>query len=311
MKNVLIFYGEERYLSLNKLNQLSSEYQKKLGEYNLVIYDGDVSPATVIQEARALPFLAPKRLIVVKNFFEMQKAKEQEILVNFLKECPETTVVALWEKKVPTGKNFNELTKSANCKAEEFGALAGDNLIKWIQNEVKVRGGNIANQAAQFLVGEVGDQLFQLENEISKLVSFDKEVTVDNIKKLVKANLFSNVFMMVDAFGSRNTNKALKEMHNLIDSGENELYLLSMIVRQFRNLIMVKDLASRGLKEAEIAKELKLHPFVVKKTLSQASSFSFSDLKEIYGKLLDSEMKIKTGSSPQFVLDMLAVEVRR
>ena len=232
-------------------------------------------------------------------------------MLDFLKDFPSTAVVILWEEGKPKDKNFQKVLELKHCSCQEFAKLLGDNLTKWVQSEVKEAGGTIQASTAHFLVGEVGDDLYQLKQEIEKLISFNKDITSDAIKMLVKANLFSNVFDMVDAFGLRNSSRALKEMHKLLDSGESEMYVLSMIVRQFRNIIMIKDLKSKGLSLDEIAKDLKIHPFVVKKTLSQASCFSFSELKVIYTNLLEAEVKIKTGDSPPLVLDLLAAGIIR
>ena len=62
------------------------------------------------------------------------------------------------------------------------------------------------------------------------------------------------------------------------------MYLLDRFVYQFRNLIKVKTGGGKAL-----------HPFVFKKTQSQASNFSFEELKKIYQKLLEIDLDIKTG----------------
>ena len=62
------------------------------------------------------------------------------------------------------------------------------------------------------------------------------------------------------------------------------MYLLDRFVYQFRNLIKVKT-----------GKCADLHPFVFRKTQSQARNFSFEELKKIYRKLLEIDLDMKTG----------------
>jgi DNA polymerase-3 subunit delta len=94
----------------------------------------------------------------------------------------------------------------------------------------------------------------------------------------------------------------------LLDAGEHPLALLGMIVRQFRILIQVKELTERGLSQQEMATRLRLHHFVVKKTMRQAMNFSMDQLEAIYGRLLETDVAIKTGQMDEMLaLDMLVV----
>jgi DNA polymerase-3 subunit delta len=123
---------------------------------------------------------------------------------------------------------------------------------------------------------------------------------------LVADSGLSNIFDMVDALGHRDGQKASRELHHLLDQGDNPLGLLAMIVRQFRLLIQVKELSEQSLPPDAIAKELKLHPFVVKKIGEQARNFSLPQLETIYRRLLDIDIEIKTGqTSDVLALDLL------
>jgi DNA polymerase III delta subunit len=50
----------------------------------------------------------------------------------------------------------------------------------------------------------------------------------------------------VDALGKREGKRAAHELHHLLDQGENPLGLLAMIVRQYRLLILVKELQAQN-----------------------------------------------------------------
>ena len=65
-----------------------------------------------------------------------------------------------------------------------------------------------------------------------------------------------------------------------------------------------------GMNEMAIAKETKLHPFVVKKGLAQGRNFSFEGLKNIYQKLADLDQQVKTGRMEiKLALDKFIVEL--
>jgi len=85
---------------------------------------------------------------------------------------------------------------------------------------------------------------------------------------------------------------------------------LSMIVYQVRNLLVVKELAEKGLMYASIVKKSGLHPFVVKKTFFQCRAFSLEELKNIYRRIFTIDSQIKTGRvEAETALDLLVVRM--
>jgi DNA polymerase-3 subunit delta len=158
-----------------------------------------------------------------------------------------------------------------------------------------------------------------MANEINKLVSFKhlkpktqnpKPITTSDVELLVKAKLNTNIFAMIDALGQKNAKKATKLMDDLLTSGESEGYLLSMISYQFRNLLAIKDLTKKGLNKFQITKQTRIHPYVVSKTIPQCKNFTIKGLENIYQKLLQTDINIKTGKlEPRLALDLLVVEL--
>ncbi len=73
-----------------------------------------------------------------------------------------------------------------------------------------------------------------------------------------------------------------------------------MLARQIKILIQVKQSNGQGLD---------LHPFVVKKAMSQIRKFKMEQLKQLYQKLLDIDLKLKsTNISAHSLLDFWVVE---
>ena len=68
-----------------------------------------------------------------------------------------------------------------------------------------------------------------------------------------------------------------------------------MIVRHFRILIQVHEMAGKNENQHSITQKLKQHPFVIQKTLQQSRNFTSEQLEEIYEKLLEIDVKFKTG----------------
>jgi DNA polymerase III delta subunit len=68
----------------------------------------------------------------------------------------------------------------------------------------------------------------------------------------------------------------------------------------------------QGKTEREIAKRLRLHPFVAKKTSGQATFFSQKQLRAAYDVLKAHDLAIKTGKlTPEAALELLVAELTR
>ena len=314
---IIFLYGEDSYRSRQKLNQIKEKFKKSdPSNINLAILDGEKTSLEEIRKTiQAVPFLAKKRLVIIENLLTKNKNKTLlEELANYIKKrkISESTVLVFWEENKPDERTklFKLLKKPG--RAQEFKLLSGYSLSRWIKGEIEKRGGKIERKAIEKLAAYVGNDLWQMSNEIDKLISYQalKPITSENVEVLVKAKLDTNIFNLIDAIGEKNRKGALKLLQDQIESGAHPLYLLTMIIYQFRNLLIIKDLIEQGLNQYQIQKETKIHPFVVQKTFSQARNFSLNELKKIYQKLLETDIALKTSKiEPNLALDLLITKL--
>jgi len=307
---IIFLYGEDTYRSSQKLKKLKKKYIEKYTDTNLEIFEDDFDFGEIKGAITTLPFLAEKRLIIIKNIFTKKDKKLLENITDILNDIPEETILIFWEKGVPDKRTvlFKALVKE---RSEEFKKLKGVSLTKWIQEEALGRDLKIDSHNAEKLVVFTGGDLWQIKNEIEKIATYkDKgEITSREIDLLVSARVSINIFDFVDAIGMKNEKKSLTLFHKLLEDGQNEIYILTMIERQVKNLILVIDKKAE-LSKMQIAKELGLHPFVVEKALLQSRNYSIGELKNIYEKLAKIDSGIKTGRVDSIMaIDMFIKEV--
>lgn len=116
--------------------------------------------------------------------------------------------------------------------------------------------------------------------------------------RLFREKIPKHVFGFLDALGCKNKKKAFLELHRLLDQGEAPLYLLTMIVWQFRNLLRVKVSKYQSVKG--------INPYVLRKAKNQVKNFEAEDLVSIYKDLLRAEISLKNSPlGPVLILDRL------
>jgi len=291
-------YGEDTYSVYEKINLWKSEFIKRYGgDINLSEIDGEKSIARdIIDAITALPFLAEKRLVLVKNFIADAKNEEQKKLVEKLDEVPDTTVLVFYETEIPDKRLsfFKHLSK--NAKVYEFKKLSGQALNKWILEKTEKEGGKIGIMAITHLAEFIGSDLWKLSNEIKKLVAFANgaEIQSRDIDAIVIPSSETSIFKFTDQLGSSRKQSAIETLHALVESGEELPYIFAMIIRQFRLLIQVKDLLRKGFQKQQIIDRMKIAPFVASNLMNQARNFEADELKQLHRRLLEMDEKIKT-----------------
>ncbi len=285
---ILFLHGQDTYRSRQKLKEIIEEYKKRhQSGLNFIKINFDEKDFGDFKQAvETVSMFDEKKLIVVEDVFKKPESLQEELL-DYLKkrniDSDKDSIVIFWAEEVKAdNKLFQFLKKKA--KVQEFKLLQLSKVKEWIKKYVKEQEGSIESQAIERLMEYVGSDLWRMSNELDKLISFSRDIKEENIKKLVKPKIDVNIFNLIDVLGEKNKKQALRLVHDHLKKGESEMYLLDRFVYQFRNLIKVK---SGGGKD--------LHPFVFRKTQSQARNFSFEELKKIYRKLLEIDIDIKTG----------------
>jgi DNA polymerase-3 subunit delta len=320
---IIFLYGEDDFRSRQKLLQIKDKFltADPVGS-GLSIFDfeeGDFNTKPL--DVLGMPnLLNPKRLVIFKNIIASGKETEQKKIFEYLDknnylEGDENLVVVFFEGSQPKKNNALFKTLEKNAKSQNFEKLSAIKLGQWTLKRIKEIDPktSISNSALEKLAAYSGGDTQALNSEIQKLISFcaGARIEDEDVEKLVSSNLNVSIFETIDALGNNDKKQAARLLHEQLKRGEDPFYIFSMFVYQFRNLLKVADLKERGLaNDYEIAKVSGLHPFVVKKSLAQLRSLTFSKLKNVYHELSELDTKVKTGKIDiKLALDKFLVEL--
>ena len=311
---IIYIYGEDTFRSHQYLKQQIERFKKERDPQgmNVVFLDGQKEESgRVWNEITAMPFLAEKRMVVIKNVLSSKDTEALESLVGGIKnkKVPENNVVIFYQSE-PLGKTkiCAELAKilAKEKWARHFELLAGAQLAGWIKEEVIKRGGAINSTAINFLAQNTGNDMWYLNSLLDQLVTYaeKREITLADAQLFLEEKVDDNIFNIADVVASGNHRLAFKLIQEQRRLGQEEGYLFGMITRQFRILITMRDLFNRqeNISSDQMAKMLALHPFVVKKSLPLMKRLSLDKLKQIYDNLLEIDVKTKTGQADQSLL---------
>ena len=303
--NVYLFCGEDSFSASQKAVLWKRKFLEKYGDLNLLLYHGEELTGGEFQTAlESYPFLSEKKLVFVSDFLKEGSSADQEKVAKLLDNVPDYVVVLFWEHHKPDGRTvlYKKLKKIG--QVEEFVSKTGVVLNNWICACFRQHGVMVGLREASLLADLVGNDLWTLSKEIEKIVTYSAGgaasavgVVVDNsvIETVVCPNPSSSVFKLTDFLGERRLNESLRTLEILLNSGEQVVGMFFMLVRHFRLMSQVKDLAGKGEKPVTIAKKIKEPPFVVSRLFSQIKYFSMEDLQRIYTELMAIDSGFKTG----------------
>jgi len=306
---MFFLHGQDSFRSRQKLTDIIEGYKKahKSG-LSLIYFDaGQKDFSDFAAQLRSNSIFEEKKLAIVKNAFG--DADFQENFLEGIKKFQDSKdIVVIYEagKVDQRTKFFKTLQKTAKC--QDFSFLSGVLLKKWLAFEFEKIGAKISPRALDCFLARADGDLWRQENEIKKLASFKKgkEISVQDVELCVKQNSQNDIFKTIEALAAKNKSQALSLLHQHLDAGDNSLYLLSMFAYQFKNMLILKDLEER--KKSLFLSGL--HPFVVKKTQGLCRYFSLSQLKEIYRKIFQMDLQIKTGQlDPEFAIDLFVAQI--
>ncbi len=189
-------------------------------------------------------------------------------------------------------------------------------LTKWLIARAKRYGGELSPRGAALLANMVGQDLFAADSEIFKLVTYVGEgrpIGEDDLAAVCQYVPEAGIFEIVDAIAAGKGRQALLLVKRQIDHFKAEpMQLLSMINRQFRMLIIVREVSDGGGGEAALRKIPdfeKLPPRAIQSYIEQARRFPNREaIESIHRSLLETDYAIKTGRvEDTLALDLLIV----
>ncbi|MFO0781061.1 MAG: DNA polymerase III subunit delta [Candidatus Gracilibacteria bacterium] len=296
--NIHLFYGEDTYSAWQKSQYWKREFEKKYGEFNAITLEGAALTAADFRETvDSVPFLGEKKFILIRDFLRDGKDDDQKTVAEKLENIPDFSFVLFLEQEKPDARTSLFKTLKKMAKVEEFQPILGPQLAGWIQEQVQERGGKIGRSEAAQLAETVGPNLWQMSQEIEKLLTYanGSPIPSEAIENMASPNVSSSIFKLTDYLGQKNAKSAVKTFDILLESGEDIVKSMFMIVRHFRILIQVKSCTEQRMEKTAITQKLKEHPFVISTALGQSKNFSSELLASVYRKLLQIDTNMKSG----------------
>jgi len=271
---------------------------------------GDLSLAT-LGELAAPSLFSTTRCIVVRAL-ENLPDESVEGLLGYCAEPAEDVALVLVHSGGQKGVGvLNKLRKLATVSEVKSVALKPSEFSRFVSSEARIHGARIDDDAADFLVQAVGQDLRSLSAAAHQLTNdFPGEVlSVERVKRYFGGRAEAKSFAVADAafFGRRAV--ALEELRWALDGGTPPVLVTSAFAAGVRGLAKYVS-ASRGMREADLAREVGVPPWKLRTLRDQSRAWTDGGLAGAITAIAQADADIKGAAhDAAYTLERLVLTV--
>lgn len=308
-KPLYLVVGLEPFQSNEIFNQFKRRFiQGDVGQaLNYELWDGEgLNASQLLNSLEMLPGLFSSeeeiRLIVCQRFDRVSSG-QLEILRDYFNQPSSSTVFLMMAEKVDKRKSWYKAVE-AQGDIIEIREPYDREWPKWSGYFEKRHSKKIAPAAWELLVSSSGRCLSLLATDIEKLDCYvgDKaSIQLADVEAMGASSGGEDVFSFVEDLAMKRKGAALKKYDLLMRSGESDIKLLSIVVRQFRMIEQALRLSKQGINDPKtVAAQIGSHPFFVSKIFEQMKKHSQEEVGRILDLLARCDYQIKIGDGNLF-----------
>lgn len=252
--------------------------------------------------------MAQRRVVVIKDTHKYSEGELRAFFPYLKSPAPTTSLVFIAEG---LKKEFLREVKEGGFHLQR--PFQGE-IPHWIRRIAGELGKEISSEAVEYLQEVIGRDLQGLYNELFKVslyVGDKKRIEVKDVEGVVSELKVTTIFELTKAVGERDLKRALRSLGKIWESGEHYLKILALIARQFRHLLMAKEVLEKGGGKEDIKKKLGIsNPYFLRELSAQAKKFPHKALQDALVSLWETDMVLKRSSlSRRLLLEGLVIRL--
>jgi DNA polymerase-3 subunit delta len=263
-------------------------------DFNYDVFYPSSSAAEVLNAAATLPFMAKRRLLVLKDF-HMFNAAAVKALKSYFKEPSESTCMLILSQKVPAS------SLDIDWKFYPLNINERD-IPEWVRQTALKKGIRLTGDAIDHLIDCAGYEIGPLIMEIEKLSLLGKNtVSSKDLMDSVSMMREYSTFDLVDSLVSGESARAFRILKTLF-SGRSDppaiIGTLNWHYKQFYALWVNKGKRPAKMREKTYRALAKYVP-----------SFKEENFLRIFLSLHEADLGVKSSGKPELVLEALLLKL--
>jgi len=304
-----LFHGKNSHLAHQESKREYDSLCVKFPEYEKITIDATAIEIDKVAESyKSIGMFSSGKILLIKRLCQNKRYPE---IVEDLKSADLENVYILFveDEKIASNTKYFKLF-DLKTEVYEAAVMNKRSFISWSKDILKLNSLEASEEAIYQLAENCNYDTERLEHEISKYtVSGLKRITVEAIKEISPDTHENDIWELIEALNSSNKQiEAITILENLFQSNTDAYYIIAMLVRNLRQMILVKDMSESGFENKEICSKLRIPPFTLPQIKSASSKYTIKALTDLYEKITNMDFETKIGNiEPKVGLTLMLV----
>jgi DNA polymerase III subunit delta len=272
---------------------------------------GDHLTPASLGELSAPSLFSTTRCVVVRRLEEAPEEVHDGILAYAGDPDPDVALVLVHSGGQKGSGLLNRLRKAAAVHEHKSEAVKSSGLAQFLQTEARRHGARIAPDGADLLVDAVGSDLRALAAAADQL-SHDfpgQPLTAEIVGRYFSGRAEVKGYEIADHALAGRTATALEELRWALDTGVGGPAITGSFASAVRGLARLVS-ARRGLRDADLAREVGVPPWKLKTLRTQARGWDAAGLAQAVRAVAQADADVKgAGADPAYALERMVLTV--
>jgi DNA polymerase-3 subunit delta len=254
------------------------------------------TPDEVAASLSALTFGGGTRYVMVDGVETWKPAAVEPLERELASPPPDTVLVLVARGKPP--ERLSKAVAKAGGELREYEAPKPRELPRWTIDRAAEEGLTLDLEAARALVSVVGNNQQRLSREVERLALLahpKTSLTAEHIQRFAAGETSGQGYDLADALVAGDLEQSLRLAERLVERGERPGRLIYPILSGLRRSLRAAELIDAGVSEAQLAKELRVPPWLAKRIGSQARRADRDALERALCAFAELEVAMRNG----------------
>ncbi len=290
-----IWSGEECFLDDIRLSVMDRVLGEAERDFNLDIFDPSADINAVIDAVNTLPFAAPRRLVIIRDFDRLKADQVRAILRSFDGIPPTTCAVVLAGKAPKAAWKAGWSVFPVNIHDREIPA--------WLKAAASKKGIRLSTDAVNYLIENIGFEPGMLLAELDKIVTAGiKSVTARDLAGDTGMMREFTPFELVDALIAGNKGRVFRILNEIFSRNAMEaVSIIGVLNWHFRQFYLLWRGKGRRLP--------RMNERTFRSLSKHLNRYREEDFGRIFSFLHDADVGVKSSGRPDLVVDLLMLRL--
>lgn len=310
---VTLVTGAEEFLGEREVQRVKAAVRAHDAEAELSDTTGDGLTMANLGELAAPSLFSSTRCVVVRQLENLPDESVAGLLDYAAAPADDVALVLVHSGGAKGSGVLTKLRKCAAVREVKTEALKPREFPGFVAGELRAHKVRIDEDAADHLVRAVGQDTRALAAAADQLASDFNGVpiTLSMVKQYFAGRAEAKSFAIADAAVSGQAARALEELRWALNTGTPPVLVTSAVAGSLRGLAKLRS-APRGMRDADLAREVGVPPWKLRDLRSQARGWADDSLGEAIRAVAraDADIKGQAGDAP-FALEKMVLAVTR